>query len=165
MLLMARNGALRQHALEAGAMVRDPARTPRLTNQDLLAIFADEAHVLRLRTGEVLFKNGDSSACMDVVRSGTLAIRSGKVVYEDVGPGGIVGEMGIVEALMPRSAMVYALTEAEIVEIDEERFLSLVEEVPGFALAVMRVLSRRLRVMDVRYDAKRDDLIEPDDTG
>jgi CRP-like cAMP-binding protein len=53
----------------------------------------------------------------------------------------------------------------EIVEIDEERFLSLVEEVPGFALAVMRVLSRRLRVMDVRYDAKRDDLFEPDDTG
>jgi CRP-like cAMP-binding protein len=102
-------------------MVRDPARTPRLTNQDLIAIFSDEAHVLRLRTGEVLFKIGDPS----------------------------------VEALMPRSAMVYALTEAEIVEIDKERLLSLVEEVPGFALAVMRVLSRRLRRMDVRYDAKR----------
>jgi CRP-like cAMP-binding protein len=144
-------------------MVRDPARTPRLANQDLLAMFVDETHVLRLRTGEVLFKNGDPSACMYVVRSGTLAIRSGRVVYEDVGPGDFVGEMGIVEALMPRSAMVYALTEAEIVEIDEERFLSLV--VPGFALAVMRVLSRRLRRMDVRYDAKRDDLIEPDDTG
>jgi hypothetical protein len=67
-------------------MVRDPARTPRLINQDLPAIFSDEAHVLRLRAGEVLFKNGDPSACKYVVRSGTLAIRSGKVVYEDVGP-------------------------------------------------------------------------------
>jgi len=43
--------------------------------------------------------------------------------------------------------------------------LALVEEVPGFALAVMRVLSRRLRRMDVRYDAKREDMIERDDTG
>jgi CRP-like cAMP-binding protein len=102
---------------------------------------------------------------MYVVRSGKLSIRSGSVVYEDVGPGGIVGEMGIVEALQPRSAMVYALTDAELVEIDELRFLALVEEVPGFALAVMRVLSRRLRRMDVRYDAKREDMIERDDTG
>jgi CRP-like cAMP-binding protein len=102
-------------------MVRDPARALRLTNQDLIAIFSDAAHVLRLRTGHVLLKNGDSS----------------------------------VEALMPRSAMVHALTEAEIVEIEKERLLSLVEEVLGFALAVMRVLSRRPCRMDVRHDAKR----------
>src|SRR5471030_480348 len=146
-------------------MVREPASALRLTNQDIVALFSDAAKFQRLRAGEVLFKNGDPSACMYVVRNGTLAIRSGRVVYEDVGPGGIVGEMGIVEALMPRSAMVYALTDAEIVEIDMEYFLSLVEEVPGFALAVMRVLSRRLRRMDVRYDAKRDDPIEPDITG
>jgi CRP/FNR family cyclic AMP-dependent transcriptional regulator len=111
----------------------------------------------------VLFKNGDPSACMYVVRSGTLTIRSGRVIYENVGPGGIVGEMGIVETLMPRSAMVYARSAVELVEIDEQRFLSLVEETPSFALAVMRVLSRRLRTMDVRYDANRGDQDEPED--
>jgi CRP/FNR family cyclic AMP-dependent transcriptional regulator len=146
-------------------MVREPASTPRLSDQDLIAVVSGETTIRRLRAGEVLFKNGDPSASMYVVRSGKLAIRSGSVVYEDVGPGGLVGEMGIVEALLPRSAMVYALTDSELVEIDEWRFLSLVEEVPGFALAVMRVLSRRLRRMDVRYDAKRDDTIERDDTG
>jgi CRP-like cAMP-binding protein len=91
---------------------------------------------------------------MFVVRSGTLTIRSGSVVYEDVGPGGMVGEMGIVESNMPRSAMVYALTPAELVEVDQERFLALVDETPSFALAVMRVLSRRLRRMDDRYEAR-----------
>ena len=146
-------------------MARAPANTLRLSDQDLIDVLSGETTVVRLRAGEVLFKNGDPSASMYVVRSGRLTIRSGSIVYEDVGPGGMVGEMGIVEAQMPRSAMVYALTDAEVVEIDQERFLSLIEEVRGFALAVMHTLSRRLRRMDVRYDAKRDDLIEPDDTG
>ena len=146
-------------------MVREPANILRLSDQDLIDVVSGETTVVRLRAGEVLFKNGDPSGGMYVVRSGSLTIRSGSIVYEDVGPGGMVGEMGIVEQVMPRSAMVYALTDAEVIEIDPERFLALIEEVRGFALAVMHTLSRRLRRMDVRYDAKRDDLIEPDDTG
>jgi CRP/FNR family transcriptional regulator, cyclic AMP receptor protein len=141
-------------------MARGRARTTDMTDQDLVAAFRDEPNVVRLEPGEVLFKNGDPSACIYVVRSGSLTIRSGRVVYEDVGPGGIVGEMGLIESNMPRTAMVYARTQAELVEIDEPRFLALVEQTPSFALAVMRVLSRRLRRMDVRYDASRGD---PDD--
>jgi CRP/FNR family transcriptional regulator, cyclic AMP receptor protein len=133
------------------------AKTADLTAADLVAMFRDEPGTVHLEAGEVLFTNGDPSACMYVVRSGTLTIRSGRVVYEDVGPGGIVGEMGIVEAQTPRSAMVYARTRAELVAIDEERFLSLVAATPGFALAVMRVLSQRLRRMDDRYAASRSD--------
>ena len=94
---------------------------------------------------------------MYMVRSGTLRIRSSSVVYEDLGAGGIVGEMGIVETNMPRSAMAYALTPAVLVEIDQDHFLCLVDETPSFALAVMRVLSRRLRRMDDRYEARMSD--------
>jgi CRP-like cAMP-binding protein len=131
----------------------------RLTDQDLVSMFANESNVVSLQPGEVLFKNGDPSACMYVVRSGRLTIRSGRVVYEEVGPGGIIGEMGIVETQMPRTAMVYALTAAALVEISPERFLTLVEATPSFALAVMRVLSRRLRRMDVRYETGRDEAL------
>ena len=105
----------------------------------------------------MLFKNGDPGPRMFFVRSGTLRVRSGSVIYEDVGAGGIVGEMGIVETNMPRSAMVYALTPVELVEIDQLHFLALVAEAPGFALAVMRVLSRRLRRMDDRYEDRMSD--------
>jgi len=125
--------------------------------QDLIAMLSDEPRSVRLEAGQVLFKNGDPAENMFVVRSGALRIRSGSVIYEDVGPGGMVGEMGIVEAHMPRSAMVYALTPAELVEIDQQCFLTLVEETPSFALTVMRVLSRRLRRMDDRYEARLSD--------
>jgi CRP/FNR family transcriptional regulator, cyclic AMP receptor protein len=130
-----------------------------LTTDQLVALFKDEPKTLRLEPGQVLFKNGEPARSLYVVRSGTIAIRSGSIRYEDVGPGGIVGEMGIVEAHQPRSAMVYALTPAELVEIDRERFLSLVEKTPSFALAVMQVLSRRLRRMDERYEARASDNI------
>ncbi len=122
----------------------------------LLALFGGETATVRLEPGEVLFANGDASNDMYVVLEGTLTIRNGPVVYEDVGPGGIVGEMGLVEAHLPRSAMVYAKTCAALVTIDERRFLALVAANPDFALAVMRVLSRRLRRMDERYETRSD---------
>ena len=138
-------------------MASKSGRTANLTCQDLVAMLGDEPRTVHLEAGQVLFKNDDPAESMFVVRSGNLRIRSGSVVYEDVGPGGMVGEMGIVESNMPRSAMVYALTPAELVEVDQERFLELVDETPSFALAVMRVLSRRLRRMDDRYEARASD--------
>jgi CRP/FNR family transcriptional regulator, cyclic AMP receptor protein len=139
------------------AMALKSGRNSELTGQDLVALFSQEPTTVRLEVGQVLFKNGDPGRSMFFVRSGSLRVRSGSVIYEDVGAGGMVGEMGIVETNMPRSAMVYALTPAELIEIDQPRFLAFVEETPGFALAVMRVLSRRLRRMDDRYEDRISD--------
>jgi hypothetical protein len=122
---------------------------------DLLEVFRDEPRLVALQPGEILFKEGDPGTSMYVVRDGVLRIRSGSVVYEDVVRGGVVGEMGLVEKLMPRSATVYALTTSELVEIDEDRFFVLVERQPQVAITVMRVLSRRLRHMDGRYRVAR----------
>ena len=120
-------------------------------DQDVLAWVKDEPNVLQLESGQVLFSEGDPAACMYVVKTGSLRVRSGSVVYEDVRAGGIVGEMGLVEQHQPRSAMVYALTDCELIAIDEARFFALVAETPHFALTVMQILSRRLRAMDRRY--------------
>jgi CRP/FNR family transcriptional regulator, cyclic AMP receptor protein len=122
---------------------------------DLLEVFREEPQIVALQPGEILFKEGDPGTSMYVVRDGVLRIRSGSVVYEDVVRGGVVGEMGLVEKLMPRSATVYALTASELVEIDEDRFFLLVERQPHLAITVMRVLSRRLRHMDGRYRVAR----------
>jgi CRP-like cAMP-binding protein len=118
---------------------------------DILTLLGEAATAIRLESGQVLFAEGDPADCMYVVKNGRLRIRSGSVVYEDIGSGGIVGEMGLVERNQPRSAMVYALTDAELIAIDEARFSALVAETPRFALSVMQVLSRRLRAMDRRY--------------
>jgi len=123
--------------------------------EDPLALLRDTRSTRALQAGEVLFKEGDPARSLFIVKSGELRITSGNVIYEDVQSGGIVGEMGLVEQRMPRSATVYALTASEVVEIDEQRFFALVERMPSFAIAVMRVLSRRLRHMDDLYRPER----------
>src|SRR6267154_4598754 len=119
-------------------------------NEDILPLLVNEPHIA-LQSGQVLFTEGDPPSCMYVVKSGALRIRSGCVIYEDVSPGGIVGEMALVERYPARSATVYALTDCELVAVDEARFSALVADAPRFALRVMQILSRRLRAMDRRY--------------
>ena len=124
-------------------------------NPEVLDLVHNDASIV-MEEGEVLFKEGDPADYMYIVKTGTLRIRGGSVVYEDAIEGGIVGEMAIVEdSGVPRSAMVYALTRCELVRIDETQFFSLVADMPRFAKTVMRVLSRRLRRMDKLYRPDR----------
>jgi CRP-like cAMP-binding protein len=70
----------------------------------------------------------------------------GKVV-ETVGPGGILGEMALIDT-KPRSATAIAQTDCKLVPISEKRFTFLIQQTPHFALQVMRVMAERLRRMD-----------------
>lgn len=103
----------------------------------------------RLDPGQVLFEKGDAGHEMYVVRSGEVQIIDGNRVFETVGPGGIVGEMALVDG-GSRSATVRASMASEVVPVDEKRFLFLVQQTPHFALRVMRVMSARLRAMNAR---------------
>ena len=111
----------------------------------------EEAKAVTLKPGEVLFREGDEAHAMYVVKHGTLRILSGSTILETVREGGLIGEMAIIEEHMPRSATVIAGTYCELVEIDVPRFLSLVANTPDFSITVLRVISRRLRVMNRRY--------------
>ena len=64
---------MREHEANASLNVKAKPDTLWLTNQDLIPIFSDEAHVLRLRTEEVLFKNGDPSVEALTPRSATIS--------------------------------------------------------------------------------------------
>jgi CRP/FNR family transcriptional regulator, cyclic AMP receptor protein len=94
--------------------------------------------------GEVVFAAGDKGDKMYVIRSGEIEIeRDGKVV-ETLLPGGIFGEMALIDG-SPRAATARAKTSCEVAPITEKSFLFLVHETPFFAIAVMRTLADRLR--------------------
>lgn len=94
--------------------------------------------------GEVVFAEGDKGDFMYVVRSGELEIVRDGIVAETLGPGGIFGEMALIDG-SPRSATVRAKTDCEVAPINEKSFVFLVHETPHFAVAVMRTLADRLR--------------------
>ena len=114
---------------------------------DFLGLFRRASEVVTLKPGEVLFKKGDAARHMYVVLSGSVRVGDGNTVFEEISPGGIVGEMALIEEA-PRSATVTAATDCTLAQIDERRFLLLVQNTPNFALNVMRLLSQRLRHMN-----------------
>jgi CRP-like cAMP-binding protein len=96
------------------------------------------------QAGETIFAAGDRGDKMYVIRSGEVEIeRNGKVV-EKLGPGGIFGEMALIDG-SPRAASAKAKTACEVAPITEKTFLFLVHETPFFAISVMRALAERLR--------------------
>ena len=112
---------------------------------------------LTLQPGEPLFKEGDLGDALYIVSQGTVQITHEDMVYEDVEVGGILGEMAIIDEGMPRSATAIATTHAELIKVDGAQFITLIMSAPDFALAVMRVMARRLRRMNVRVSSGHDE--------
>jgi CRP-like cAMP-binding protein len=94
--------------------------------------------------GAVIIKKGEPGDVMYIVKAGTVEVRDGKRLLDTVEPGGVVGEVALIDA-GARSASVIAKTDCQLLPITEEQFVLLVERMPYFALQVMRVLAHRLR--------------------
>ena len=124
---------------------------------NFLSMFSQYQNVLSFPAGALLFKKGDRANAMYVVRSGKIEIFDGPITYEMVAAGDILGEMAMVDG-GPRSASARAVTECQVIPVDDQRFRALVEKSPPFAIRVMRVMGKRLRSMNERLQAAIDSM-------
>jgi signal transduction histidine kinase len=123
----------------------------RLSDADLIAL-APRVQREQYPRGSVLFREGEPSDALYIVRFGRLAVLKGEsdsystlLAYH--GPGEIVGEMGVVSE-RPRSASVIAIEDTELFCVKRDDFRSLLIEHPGINRAILDVLSDRLRAAD-----------------
>lgn len=98
----------------------------------------------KFEPGDIIFSAGDKGDKMYVIRSGEVEILRDGHVVETLAPGGIFGEMALIDG-SPRAATARAKTACDVAPITEKSFLFLVHETPFFAIAVMRTLAERLR--------------------
>jgi hypothetical protein len=84
---------------------------------------------------------------MFVVVDGRVDLLVKGHLVEELGPGGVLGEMALIDSV-PRSASAVAKTDCKLVAIDQKRFTFLVQQTPHFALQIMRVIADRLRRMN-----------------
>lgn len=96
------------------------------------------------KAGQVIFKEGEAGKVMYAVITGEVDIAIAGEVVETVKPGGILGEMALIDN-SPRSATAAARTDCTLAAINQKRFVALVQQTPFFALQVMGVLADRLR--------------------
>jgi CRP/FNR family transcriptional regulator, cyclic AMP receptor protein len=107
-------------------------------------------HAERFETfdaGASIFDTGEPGDLMYAVKHGEVDLVVEGETVETVGPGGVFGEMALIEHDV-RSATAVARTACELVPIDERRFTFLVQQNPYFAMHVFRVLAGRLRRMN-----------------
>ena len=101
-----------------------------------------------LKKGELLFKAGEASDGMYVLRRGQIQIFLDKagtdIVLAAVAAGGMIGEMSLFDK-KPRSASARALEETEVTQISNDDFNKIIQQIPKWLVSLMATLSSRLR--------------------
>ncbi len=109
------------------------------------SIFNNEPDVRTFSAGQVIFGEGQAGdGLMYAVLEGEVEIVRQERVLDTVKPGGVFGEMALLDQL-PRSASAIARTECRVAAITEQRFTRVISQNPHFALNLMRLLTERVR--------------------
>ena len=116
---------------------------------------AGKVRTIRVAAGSIIFKEGDPGDGMYVVDEGSLEILLASLepearVLSHVGPGGVVGEMAILDD-KPRSATARAEMDSTIRFIPRDEVLRLFSQSPPLLLAMMRDFTQRMRDSNARH--------------
>ena len=108
--------------------------------EDVLDQVAEKISKVNLNKNDVLFHQGDPGDAIYLIRRGWVKIvneeaEEGEVVLNHVGPGGIIGEMAMFDQ-SPRSGGVVAISEAELLKLMSDDFMSLLDEQPGMSIPI-----------------------------
>jgi CRP-like cAMP-binding protein len=105
------------------------------------------AAIVRYQAGASVMKEGQAGIYMYIVKSGRVFITIKDKVLEGVSPGGVFGEMALVDQ-SPRVASATADIYSELLAVDRPSLLEVVKAQPAFAMALLRAVVERLRHMN-----------------
>lgn len=140
---------LRSMLARASGVLSTPGvmKESRVFDKTLMASLANglgEQATVRYERGKVIMVAGQAGALMYVVSEGRVAISIRGAVVERVGPGGVFGEMALVDQ-SPRAANAVAETDCVLLAINRLVFLNLVKADPTFGNSLLAAMAERLR--------------------
>jgi CRP/FNR family transcriptional regulator, cyclic AMP receptor protein len=101
-----------------------------------------------LKKGDVLFREGDPSEAMYVIKSGKIAITKAKgssdIQLAELGPGDMLGEMAFFDN-KPRSAGAKAIADTVVIELPFKALNAQFKTFPEWLKAIMRTVNTHLR--------------------
>jgi CRP/FNR family transcriptional regulator len=113
-----------------------------------LEAIANSAVEQKYQPGQFIMRQGDTGVGAFIIRSGKVEIlqeRDGKESkLATLGAGDVVGEMALLDEF-PRSASVRAVEPTTALGIQRWHFKGILESHPQIALALLPILSRRIR--------------------
>ena len=105
-------------------------------------LFKSSPNTALFRKGDVIFDRGDYGDTMYVIREGEVAIAFNGVIVETLQAGDFFGEVAVIQPQV-RAVTAIAKTDALIVPISQQRFERLLDQMPRFALNVMKTINER----------------------
>jgi CRP/FNR family transcriptional regulator, cyclic AMP receptor protein len=131
----------------SGVPIGAQAKESRVFDKSMVASLqqglGDQATV-RYERGKVIMVAGQTGALMYIVLEGRVSISIRGAVVERVGPGGVFGEMALVDQ-SPRSANAAAETDCALLAINRQVFLNLVKSNPQFGISLLGSMAERVR--------------------
>jgi len=100
--------------------------------------------LVRYDKGKIIMVAGQTGALMYIVVEGRVSIQIRGAVVELVGPGGVFGEMALIDQ-SPRSANAVAESDCQLLAINRTVFLNLVKSDPTFGIALLGSMAERVR--------------------
>ena len=104
---------------------------------------------VRYERNKVIVKEGQAGVTMYVVLEGRLAVSIRDKLVEKIGPGGVFGEMALVDRT-PRLATVISETDCGLLAIGRNTFLDLIKASPDFAVSLLGAVGDRARFIASR---------------
>src|SRR3989454_5300505 len=130
------------------------ARTSSVFDKGLLSALVKglgDQGLARYDRGQVIMVEGQAGALMYVVLEGCVAISLRGAVVERLGPGGVFGEMALIDQ-STRAADAAAETDCELLAINRIVLLNLVGADPTFAVSLLSAVAERGRNMAASFN-------------
>lgn len=100
----------------------------------------------KIPAGETVITEGEEGTSLYVVIGGKAGVYKGSKFINEIGTGGLLGEMAIIEK-QRRSATIKTLAETSFLVIDGDDFIKLLERNSSVSVSVIKTLACRLRKM------------------
>lgn len=111
--------------------------------------------------GEIIVKQGETGDCMYVIQDGDVDVlkeeNGVQTIVDTMHTGDIFGEMAIIERTV-RSSTIRASSTVRVLTIDKKTFIRRVQEDPSLALSVLKIMSQRVRNLDLEVVALKQEL-------
>ncbi|MDX2231636.1 MAG: Crp/Fnr family transcriptional regulator [Leptolyngbyaceae cyanobacterium bins.349] len=113
-----------------------------------LASVMDE---LAFPTSHTIFTKGQEGRSLYIVVSGKVKVHIDDHALVELEQGACFGEMSLFDA-EPRSASVTTLAPSECLVLTQQQLYEAIEETPGIAVNIIRLLSRRIRELNEKMN-------------
>lgn len=122
---------------------------------DFLVRLASIMDELAFPAKQTIFTQGQEGRSLYILVSGRVKVHIGNRELARLEQGACFGEMSLFDA-EPRSASITTLEPCECLILTQQQLYEAIDETPGIAVNIIRLLSRRIRELNIKLNQQNE---------